>query len=97
MREGLGQNTKWYFFDVRDPNTKKYEDKILKQCHRTKEMEKKQKYNERIFLVENRSFTTLVFSINGGMGVNKCYSHIVKKLAEKRDEPYSLMIYVRGS
>ena len=50
--------------------------------------------NERILQVENGSFTLLVFSVNGGMGkvANKCYSRIAEKLAEKRDEPYSVMM-----
>ena len=78
-------------FDLRvfDPNAKRYE-----ECYRTNEMEKKRKYNERILQVENGSFTPLVFSVNGGMGkeANKCYSRIAEKLAEKRDEPYSVMM-----
>ena len=85
------------FFDVKvfDPNAKRYEGKTLQQCYRTNEMEKKRKYNERILQVENGSFTPLVFSVNGGMGkeANKCYSRIAEKLAEKRDEPYLVMMY----
>ena len=56
-------------------------------------MEKKQKSNESILQAENGSFTPLVFSVNGGLGneANKCYSRIAKKLAEKRDKPYSVM------
>ena len=84
------------FSDVRvfNPNVKRYEGKTLQQCYRTNEMEKKRKYNERILQVENGSFTPLVFSVNGGMGkeANKCYSRIAEKLAEKRDEPYLVMM-----
>ena len=84
------------FFDVRvfDPSAKRYDGKTLQQCYRKNEMEKKRKYNERILQVENGSFTPLVFSVNGGMGkeANKCYSRIAEKLAEKRDEPYSVMM-----
>ena len=84
------------FFDVRvfDPNAKKYEGKGLQQCYRTNEMEKKRKYNEHILQVENGRFTPLVLSVNGGMGkeANKCYFQIAKKLAEKRDELYSVMM-----
>ena len=83
------------FFDVRVfyPN-ERYEDKTLPQCYKTNEMEKKRKYNERILQIEYGSFTPLVFSVNGGMGkeANKCYSQIDEKLAEKRDEPYSVMM-----
>ena len=84
------------FFDVRvfDQNAKRYEGKTLHTGYRENEMEKKRKYNERIFQAENGSFTPLVFSVNGGMGkeASKCYSRITEKLAEKRDEPYSVMM-----
>ena len=84
------------FFEVRvfDPNAKTYKGKTLQQCYRTNEMEKKRKYTKRILQVENGSFTPLVFSVHGGMGkeANKCYSRIAEKLAEKRDEPYSVMM-----
>ena len=57
-------------------------------------MEKKRKYTKCILQVENGSFTPLVFSVHGGMGkeANKCYSQIAEKLAEKQDEPYSVMM-----
>lgn len=44
--------------------------------------------------VEKGSFTLLVFSINGGMAkeANTCYSWITKELAEKRDEPYLVIM-----
>ena len=47
------------YFDVSvfDPNAKGYESKNLQQYHRTNEIEKKQKYNELILLVENGSST----------------------------------------
>ena len=51
-------------------------------------MEKKRKYNEHILQVENASFITLAFSVNGGKigkEASKCYSQIAKKLAEKQD------------
>ena len=84
------------FFDARvfDPNAKRYESRRLQKCYGTNEMEKKRKYNERIQQVEKVSFIPLVFSINGGMEkeADKCYSWTAKKLAEKRDEPYSMVI-----
>ena len=47
-----------------------------------------------ILQVENGNFTSLVFLVNGGMGkeANKCYCRIAEKLAEKWDEPYSVMM-----
>ena len=58
----------------------------------TNETEKKRKYHKRILQVENGSSTTLVFSINGGMGkaANKCYSRIAGNLSERQEEPYSV-------
>ena len=57
-------------------------------------MKKKQKYSKRILQIKNGSFTPLVFSVNGGMvkKANECYSRIAEKLAEKRDELYSVMM-----
>ena len=84
------------FFDVRvfDPNTKRYEGKTLQQCFRTNKMEKKWIYNERILQVKNGSSAPLFFSVNGGVGkeANKCYSRTAEKLAQKRDEPHSVMM-----
>ena len=84
------------FFDAKvfDPNAKRYESRSLQNCYGTNEVEKKRKYNNRIQQVENVSFTPLVFSINGGIEkeANKCYSWIAKKLAEKRDELYSMVV-----
>ena len=84
------------FFDVKVfyRNAKRYEDKTLQQCYKIYEMEKKRKYNECILQVENGSFIPLVFSVNDEIGkeASKCYSPIIKKLAEKRDEPYSMMM-----
>ena len=92
--EGFGLNIKWHFFDISvfNPNANRYKGKTIQQCYRTNEMEKKQKSNESILQAENGSFTPLVFSVNGGLEneANKCYSRIAKKLAEKRDKPYSV-------
>ena len=84
------------FFDVRvfDPNANWYEGKTLRQCYITSEMKKKRKYNKRILQVENGSFVQLVFSVNDRMRkeASKCYSRNAEKLAEKRNEPYSVMM-----
>ena len=84
------------FFDVRvfDPNAKRYGSKSLQEWYRKNEMKKKGRYNKRILQVENGSFTPLVFTINDGIGKesNECYSPIGEKIAEKRVEPYSVMM-----
>ena len=55
-----------------------------------------------IFSLKMTSFRTqivmrLMFSVNGGVGkeANKCYSLIAEKLAEKQDEPYPVMSWIR--
>ena len=63
-------------------------------CYGTNKMDKNQDYDQRILQIENGSVTPLVFSINSGMGkeLNKCYFRIDEKVAQKRDEPYSVTI-----
>ena len=53
------------------------------------------KYNKVTLQVQNGSFTPIVFSSNVEMGKesNQCYSQIATTLAEKRDEPYSVILY----
>ena len=60
--------------------------KFYSNVNQPNEMEKKRNYKELTLQVENGSFISLVFSINGGMGkeASKCYSRINKKLAEKK-------------
>ena len=53
----------------------------------------------RVLQVENGSFTSLAFSINGGIGmkVSKYYSPIAEILSENCDKPYSLtMSWIRS-
>ena len=86
------------FFDVRifDPSTQRYSSQSLQRCYISNEKEKKRQYNMRVLQVENGSFTSLVFSINSGMGKDalKCYSRVAEMLSEKRDEPYLYTLYM---
>ena len=81
-----GQHT---LFDVRgfDPNANRYLNKALSQCYMQNEKEKKRQYNEIVLEIDNRSFTQLVFSIDGGM-VRECstfYNKQVKKIAKNEN------------
>ena len=75
------------FFDlsVFDPNTCRYRNKSLQQCHAMNEQEKKQAYNERILQIDHGSFKPLVFSINCSMGreCQKFYSHLAQMISER--------------
>ena len=59
------------FFDVRvfDTNARRYSNQTLKQCYYINENEKKHNYNMRIMEVDQETFTPIVFTIKGGMGV----------------------------
>ena len=55
------------------------------------EKEKKRMYNERVIQVEKGSFTPIVMSTFGGMGVEakKYHKWIATLISQKRDERYS--------
>ena len=79
------------FSDVRvfDPNASWYQSKRLKQCFAVNERENKRLYNKRLSEVEHASFTPLIFTIYGAMGI-ECRSFVSKLtelLAIKRDLP----------
>ena len=59
------------FLDVRvmHPNSPSYIYKDLTRVYKQHESEKKRTYNERIIQIEKGSFTPLVFSTFGGMGI----------------------------
>ena len=58
------------FFELRvfDPNARRYSKQILKKCYSMNENEKKRHYNTRIMEVDHGSFTSLNFTVAGGMG-----------------------------
>ena len=63
------------------------------------EREKKRHYNERIIKVDRGSFTPLIFSMNGGMGVEAehFFKALANELSEKMDSERSLtMNWIRG-
>ena len=88
------------FLDVRifHPNAPTHIDKPIEQIYESQEREKKNEYNERIIQVEKGSFTPIVMSTSGGMGVEakKYHKRIATLIADKRDERYSDVInYLR--
>ena len=63
----------------------------LFQMYRRHEMEKKNKYNDRVIQVEKATFTPLVFSTTGGMGneAAKFLKHLAVKISNKSGQSYS--------
>ena len=51
------------------------------------------KYGNRVFQIENGSFTSLVFAANGGMGKEciRFYKRFAEMLADKRKAPISVV------
>ena len=83
------------FFDVRlfNPFARRYSGLTLSQAYKANEAEKKRSYNDRVMLIENATFTPLVFSSSGGMSP-ECRLFFMKlssMLADKRKENYSLV------
>ena len=81
------------FLDVRiiHPNAPSYMDKPIQKVYEIHEKEKKRMYNERVIQVEKGSFTPIVMSTFGGMGVEakKYHKRIATLISEKRGERYS--------
>lgn len=82
------------YLDVRvfNPLAKSYTKQTLSATYNSIEKQKKGKYNERIINVEHGTFTPLVFSCFGGMGVEakRFYNRLSEKIAEKRNDPISV-------
>jgi len=68
-----------------------------KPCYITTK-EKKDKYNQRVIDIEKSSFNPLVFTTTGRMApeCNRVNKRLAEKIAEKRREPYALVLtYIR--
>ena len=85
-----GSNRQHAFFDIRVFNlfAPTYRNTPLAQCCRRNEMEKKRAYDQRIREIEHGSFSPLVFSTTGSMGMTATvvYKRLASLIAEK---PYS--------
>ena len=84
------------FFDVRvfNPNTLTYRKLQLPSAYQRQEREKKRLCEQRVHEIELASFTPLVFSTSSGMSksTSVAYKRLASLLAEKRDQPYSLVM-----
>ena len=88
------------FFDVRVfyPNATSYRNLQLGSAYRRHEKEKKRCYEDRIREVEHGSFTPLVLSTSGGMGLlaTTAYKRLASLIASKRNQPYNkVMAWLR--
>ena len=81
------------FLDVRivHPNAPSYINKPIDKVYESHEKEKKRMYNERVIQVEKGSFTPIVMSTFGGMGVEakRYHKRIATLISLKRGERYS--------
>ena len=79
-------------------NSPSYINRDISKLYKEHEREKKQAYNERVIQVEKGSFTPIVFSTSGGMGVEAELFHkrLALLISMKRNEEYSHVLnYIR--
>ena len=85
------------FFDVRvcRPNAVSYRDLKPQQIYRIHENEEKRLYSKRVLEIEHGTFTPLVFTTTGGMGLKEClmyHSRLAQLIAIKKGEQYAKTI-----
>ena len=88
------------FIDVRvfNPMAPSNRKPSLAATYRNHEQEKRRSYERRVLEVEHGSFVPAVFSSSGGQGkaATALYGRIASMLADKRHEPFSIvMAYIR--
>ena len=88
------------FLDIRvmHPNSPSYMGKDLATVYKQHESEKKRTYNERIIQIEKGSFTPIVFSTFGGMGIEaeRYHKRLAQLISAKRNERYDAVVnYIR--
>ena len=78
-----------------NPLATTYASSSLAQCYRWAGLDKKRKYDERIREVERGTFSPLVFSSSGGMGLSATvvYKRIATLISEKKGHPYSHVLH----
>ena len=72
--------------------------KPVEKLYEEQEKEKRKKYNQQIIQVEKATFTPLVFSTSGGMGLEciKYHKKIAEHVSSKTNEEYSkVMNHIR--
>lgn len=84
------------FFDVRvvHPFASSYTGLSMNSIYRQHEQRKRVEYGQRIREIERGTFTPLVFTTMGGMAgeATVFYKRLASLLADKRDEPYSVIM-----
>jgi hypothetical protein len=90
---GFWQRQRNAFFDIRIfyPHASSYLSRNLPKLYASMEQSKKREYQDRILQVEQGSFTPLIFSSLGGMGVeaSAAIKELAVMLSNQRNEPYS--------
>ena len=89
-----GDRKQQAFFDVKvfNPYAKATVTPLyVANCYRKCELRKKRLYEERIREVEHGSFTSLIFSTQGGMSkvTTTMYKHLASLISTKKSKPYS--------
>ena len=83
------------FLDLRvfNPNANRYVSQSLKEICEINEKENKRAYNERVQEIEHGLSIPIVMSTTNSMArkCSKFYSHLSDMIAEKRDQPYSVI------
>ena len=76
------------------PFASSYSSTSLTSLYRQHERKKKREYGDRVREVEMGCFTPLVFSTVGGMGreAMATFKRLANLLAEKKNEPYSVVL-----
>ena len=82
------------FTDVFHPQAPTNSVMNIPQMYRHHERQKKTHYNSRVIEVEKATFTTLVFSTSGGMGVEAAafFKQVAEKIERKTEQKYSDVI-----
>ena len=88
------------FFDIKvfNPLARTYMNQSLESAFKTNENNKKRKYNNRIIQVEKGSFTPVVLSSLGGMGVEsgRFLSRVIELVSTKKNLEHSVVSnYIR--
>ena len=90
---GFWERRRSAFFHVRvcHPNADSYRDLTPKQIYKKHENEKKRQYSEKVIVIEQGTFTPLVFTTTGGMADEcvKDYSRLAELITNKKGESHS--------
>ena len=93
---GIWSSYERTMFDVRitHPHAASHVNKSVDVLLLENEKEKMKSYNDRVLHVEKSSFVPLVYTTNGGMGIQcqKLHQQLAHLICQKRNDPYSKVI-----